>query len=379
MGADLIALICHFILGLMVVTIIESPLFDACKDCACCESAVPRDDDIDLDDDVIEEEQRVSNMVLNQGDDLDEEEQNSKKIEVEDVEQQLVSKKSEVEKTGYDVIRVNNFSKTYNRNCTKVRAVQGVSFGLDYGECFALLGVNGAGKSTTFKSLTGDIVPTTGEITVQGFDVLKEFTTARKLIGYCPQVDAIFPLMTVKEHLDFYAKVKGIPERKRERAIEKAINDLNLADHRHKPSGTLSGGNKRKLSVAMATIGNPPIILLDEPSAGMDPGARRFMWMVVEKISQRDKKSAVIVTTHSMEEAEALSTKLGIMVRGGIFRCFGTAQHVKNKYGVGYEIEIKVQKSNYEQLKTLAGELNLRNDDLQEKIKLDEAIETCRR
>ena len=120
---------------------------------------------------------------------------------------------------------------------------------------------------------------------------MKEFTTARKLIGYCPQVDAIFPLMTVKEHLDFYAKVKGIPERKRERAIEKAINDLNLADHRHKPSGTLSGGNKRKLSVAMATIGNPPIILLDEPSAGMDPGARRFMWMVVEKISQRDQKS----------------------------------------------------------------------------------------
>lgn len=167
--------------------------------------------------------------------------------------------------------------------------------------------------------------------------------------------------------------------RKRQRAIEKAINDLNLSDHRHKPAGTLSGGNKRKLSVAMATIGNPPIILLDEPSAGMDPGARRFMWMVVEKISQRDKKSAVIVTTHSMEEAEALSTKLGIMVRGGIFRCFGTAQHVKNKYGVGYEIEIKVQKSNYDQLKTLAGELGLRNDDLQEKVNLDEAIETCRR
>lgn len=86
-----------------------------------------------------------------------------------------------------------------------MRAVQSVSFGLDYGECFALLGVNGAGKSTTFKSLTGDIVPTTGQITVQGFDVLKEFTSARKLIGYCPQVDAIFPLMTVKEHLDFYA------------------------------------------------------------------------------------------------------------------------------------------------------------------------------
>ena len=112
----------------------------------------------------------------------------------------------------------------------------------------------------------------------------------------------------------------------------------------------MSGGNKRKLSVAMAIIGNPPIILLDEPSAGMDPEARRFMWQVVEKISQRDKRSAVIITTHSMEEAEALSTKLGIMVRGGVFRCMGSTQHIKNKFGVGYEVEIKVKKASYNEL-----------------------------
>lgn len=86
----------------------------------------------------------------------------------------------------------------------------------------------------------------------------------------------------------------------------------------------MSGGNKRKLSVAMATIGNPPIILLDEPSAGMDPEARRFMWSVVGKIAE-NKTSAIVLTTHSMDEAEALSTKMGIMVKGGIFKCFGTA------------------------------------------------------
>jgi len=205
--------------------------------------------------------------------------------------------------------------------------------------------------------LTGDIVPTTGEITIQGFDVIKDFTTARKLIGYCPQVDAIFPLLTVREHLEFYVQVKGIPTKKRRRAIEKAIDDLNLKDQINKPAGTLSGGNKRKLSVAMAIIGNPPIVLLDEPSAGMDPAARRFMWMVVEKISQRDKKSAVIVTTHSMEEAEALATKLGIMVRGGIFRCYGPSQHVKNKYGEGFEVEIKIKKPSYDELKSLARDL----------------------
>jgi ATP-binding cassette, subfamily A (ABC1), member 3 len=131
--------------------------------------------------------------------------------------------------------------------------------------------------------------------------------------------------MTVEEHLWFYARIKGIPEQRRHDVIEDCIKQLNLAEHRKKPAGTLSGGNKRKLSVGIATVGNPPIILLDEPSAGMDPEARRFMWSVVEKISQRDKKSAVILTTHSMEEAEALSTKMGIMVRGGIFRCFGSA------------------------------------------------------
>ena len=188
-----------------------------------------------------------------------------------------------------------------------------------------MLGVNGAGKSTTFKSLTRDITPTTGEISVQGYNIQKEFAEARNLIGYCPQHDAIFPTLTVEETIKFYALVKGIRTNKIRPVVEKAIRDLNLKDHRNKLAGTLSGGNKRKLSVAMALIGNPPIILLDEPSAGMDPEARRFMWQVVEKISQRDKKSAVILTTHSMEEAEALSTKLGIMVRGGVFRCMGSS------------------------------------------------------
>ena len=105
--------------------------------------------------------------------------------------------------------------------------------------------------------------------------------------------------------------------------VDNSIKVLNLEEHKNKEAGTLSGGNKRKLQVAIALLGNPPIILLDEPSAGMDPEARRFMWSVVAGLSQTRKKCSVVLTTHSMEEAEALSTKVGIMVKGGVFKCFG--------------------------------------------------------
>ena len=270
-----------------------------------------------MDDDVLNEEDRVAHQGTGR--------QSQVHDSARDNEALLGSGDSGTGK-GMDVVRVNNFRKAYTTWFgTPFLAVERISFGLDYGECFALLGVNGAGKTTTFKSLTKDIEPTEGDISIAGFNIQSEFAKARKLIGYCPQHDAIFTLMTVEEHLWFYAKIKGIPADRRSETIERAIKELHIEDQRSKPAGTLSGGNKRKLSVAIAILGNPPIILLDEPSAGMDPEARRFMWQVVEKISQRDKKSAVILTTHSMEEAEALSTKMGIMVRGGVFRCYGSS------------------------------------------------------
>jgi ABC-type multidrug transport system ATPase subunit len=106
--------------------------------------------------------------------------------------------------------------------------------------------------------------------------------------------------------------------------VENQLSQLNLNNHRNKLSETLSGGNKRKLSVALALIGNPTFILLDEPSAGMDPKARRFLWTVISN-KTKNHKSLVVLTTHSMEEAEALSTKMGIMVRGGVFKCLGSS------------------------------------------------------
>jgi ATP-binding cassette, subfamily A (ABC1), member 3 len=145
--------------------------------------------------------------------------------------------------------------------------------------------------------------------------------------------------------------LKGVRFDLKERIINKQIADMDLQDYIDTRANQLSGGNRRKLSVAMALIGNPPLIFLDEPSTGVDPQAKRFMWNIISKISTQRKKSAVIITTHSMEEAEALCTKMGIMVSGE-FKCFGSATHVKDKYGTGYELEIKVRELNEEEVIT---------------------------
>lgn len=165
---------------------------------------------------------------------------------------------------------------------------------------------------------------TSGRITIAGYDIQRDWAHVRRLIGYCPQTNPIFDTMSVEEHVDYYAMLKGIRANEKGPLIADVIRELGLEPHRTKAAGTLSGGNKRKLSVAIAILGNPQIILLDEPSAGMDPESRRFMWSVIGKISN-DKTSAVILTTHLMEEAEALATKMGIMVKGGMFKCFGSS------------------------------------------------------
>lgn len=145
----------------------------------------------------------------------------------------------------------------------------------------------------------------------------------------------------MREQLELYYDMKGLPMNIRERLIDDKINELNLKKYEKILSGTLSGGNKRKLSVACAMIGDPSILFLDEPSTGMDPQARRFMWRVISSIATEKKQSTIILTTHSMEEAEALSTRLGIMVQGN-FKCIGTPQHIKSKFGEGYELEVKI-------------------------------------
>ena len=220
-------------------------------------------------------------------------------------------------------------------------AVNNISFSLDYGEVFGFLGINGAGKTTTFKCLSNEIFPTSGTIYIDNKEITSNFNKIRNLIGYCPQFNAIFDYLTVYENLEFYGLIKGAKKNKINDIVNALIEEMNLTKFKNKISGNLSGGNKRKLSVAIALICNPPIILLDEPSTGMDPEARRFMWDVIQKVSLNQKKSTIIMTTHSMEEAETLCKKIWILINGQ-FKCLSTIDEIKENFGYGYEINLQI-------------------------------------
>ncbi|OQR81399.1 ATP-binding Cassette (ABC) Superfamily [Thraustotheca clavata] len=237
-----------------------------------------------------------------------------------------------------EMVVIKGIKKTYKGN--KV-AVRNLSFALPKGECFGYLGINGAGKTTTMKMLTGDILPTKGAATLGGFDILTQQLQLRRLIGYCPQFDALIDLLSVREHLELFAKIKGVPASDVAQVVKEKLTQMNLQSFENKLAGTLSGGNKRKLSVAIAMIGSPPIIFLDEPSTGMDPVSRRFMWDIIADVSTANKESTIVLTTHSMEECEALCTRVGIMV-GGRLRCLGSVQHLKSRFGDGFMIDSKL-------------------------------------
>ena len=248
--------------------------------------------------------------------------------------------------------------------CNEIRALKGISFDLNYGEIFGFLGVNGAGKTTTFKCLANEIIPDYGNIYINNLDVTKHFNTIRNLIGYCPQYDAIFDYLTVFENLKFYGLIKGAKKEKLSLIINSLIDIMNLTEFKNSRSENLSGGNKRKLSVAIALICNPPIILLDEPSTGMDPEARRHMWKAIYNVSLNRKKSTIIMTTHSMEEAESLCKKIGILVDGE-FKCLGTSDEIKVKFGYGFEI--KVQLKNPDEQKLFEA-LEIKKEDINDEI-----------
>eukprot|EP01062_Namystynia_karyoxenos_P054875 TRINITY_DN4545_c1_g2_i1.p1 TRINITY_DN4545_c1_g2~~TRINITY_DN4545_c1_g2_i1.p1 ORF type:complete len:2056 (+),score=688.77 TRINITY_DN4545_c1_g2_i1:111-6278(+) len=249
-----------------------------------------------------------------------------------------------------DLVTVQNLRKVWpptgNNTRPKV-AVHNLSFGVKRGELFAFLGTNGAGKTTTMSVLSGEFLPTSGRallgydpVTGRKLNVVDDSQLARQSLGFCPQFDSLLDLMTPDEHLWLFARLRGIPPDKVQESVELLLNKLGLTPHRGKKAKSLSGGNRRKLSVAIALMGGPPVIFLDEPSAGMDPVARRGLWGALESICA---SRSVVLTTHHLEEIEGLSHlshRVSIMVDGKL-QCIGTLQQVKSKFGDAYEMELK--------------------------------------
>jgi len=217
------------------------------------------------------------------------------------------------------------------------------------------LGVNGSGKTTTLKMLTGDTSVTNGNAFIAGESVYNQWKT-RKHIGYCMQHNPLFDDLTVRDHLIYYGMIKGIQYGMVPKKIAKMMDELVLHEYVDVKAHALSGGNKRKLCLAIALIGEPLVVLLDEPTTGVDPMAKRHIWSSIQSICDDNKNRSVVLTSHSMEECEALAHRLTIMVDGGL-RCIGTKQHLKNKFSHGYIVSISLKNNTNELLNDIHSKL----------------------
>ncbi|KAG6996217.1 ATP-binding cassette sub-family A member 3 [Fusarium oxysporum f. sp. conglutinans] len=227
-----------------------------------------------------------------------------------------------------DLAKIDHIYKTFGSHV----AVDDVSLTLGTGEILALLGPNGAGKTTTIGIMRGEIRPDHGSICIKGVDIHKDTRTAIRNIGFCPQFDALDQL-TVRQQLALYARVKGI--RQIQKDVDLVMHKVGLMPYASRLTSRLSGGNKRKLSLAIALLGNPPILILDEPSSAMDIISKRDMWSMLSSISTN---RSVLLTTHSMEEADVLATQVAILSKKIL--AVGATQELRKRHSNSYEVHL---------------------------------------
>ncbi|CAD5217831.1 unnamed protein product [Bursaphelenchus okinawaensis] len=237
-------------------------------------------------------------------------------------------------------IVVNGLGKAYGN----FLAVKGVHFHVNKNDCFGLLGVNGAGKTSTFQMLTGENQITMGNAYIHGYSIKNQWKKASSYIGYCPQYDAVMKELTGLDTLKHLARVRGVKEKDIKKIVNTVVQAIGIEKYANRQIKTYSGGNKRRLSMGLALIGMPSVMLLDEPTTGVDPKARRFIWSILASL--REAGMALVLTSHSMEECEALCTNLAIMVSGE-FKCIGSPQHIKHKYGNGYSLVVTLKDEKY--------------------------------
>ena len=224
-----------------------------------------------------------------------------------------------------NAIEIKGLTKRYKDTL----AVDGLELAIHQGELFSLLGINGAGKTTTIKMLACLLKPDGGEAQLLGHSICTEPRNVKTVIGISPQETAVAPNLTVKENLELMCGVQGFSREKTKEKVAALIWEFNLEEIQNKRAGKLSGGWQRRLSIAMALIGEPRILFLDEPTLGLDVIARSELWDTIRSLKG---KITIVLTTHYMEEAEALSDRIGIMKSGRLI-ALGTAGELKQQAG----------------------------------------------
>jgi ATP-binding cassette subfamily A (ABC1) protein 3 len=232
-------------------------------------------------------------------------------------------------------VQINNLVKQYKKNAPP--AVDNFSLSLYESQITALLGHNGAGKTTAVSVLTGLFPPTSGDCVIYGKSIVDDMMEARHSLGICPQHNVLFDSLTVYEHLSFFQRMKGI--RPTDVNVRDHAVQIGLGDYLRTTALALSGGNKRKLSVAIALSGDPDVLILDEPTSSMDPHSRRAVW---ELLRQKRKGRVTLLTTHFMDEAELLSDRIAVMKEGRL-QCCGSALFLKERFGLGYNLTVVLE------------------------------------
>ncbi|XP_010838764.1 PREDICTED: LOW QUALITY PROTEIN: ATP-binding cassette sub-family A member 3 [Bison bison bison] len=233
-------------------------------------------------------------------------------------------------------IKIKHVSKVFRAGNKGKAAVRDLNLNLYEGQITVLLGHNGAGKTTTLSMLTGLFPPTSGRAYISGYEVSQDMDQIRKSLGLCPQHDVLFDDLTVAEHLYFYAQLKGLPRQKCPEEVKRMLHVLGLEEKRDSRSRFLSGGMRRKLSIGIALIAGSKVLMLDEPTSGVDAISRRAIW---DLLQQHKSDRTILLTTHFMDEADLLGDRIAIMAKGEL-QCCGSSLFLKEKYGAGYHMTL---------------------------------------